>query len=331
MRLIDQLLKAYDYCTDGVKRDPRTLWWVKAVKILHLSVKKFMDKGLQDMAANLAFRTVLATVPALAMLFAIGKAFGFQKIVQSELLRYFPAQQHALEEASKYVDSYLAHVSQGVFVGIGLVFMLWTLISLMRNVEQKFNHIWGLLNDRPIGRQVIDYSAFLIIIPVIIICSAGLQIFMSETVQDTLPDSTLSPLLTRILDYTPIVLEWLAFTLAYKLIPNTKVQWMCAAVSGFLFGTVFYLFEWVLMAGQLWASSYNAIYGSFAFVLLFLLWLQYSWLIVLIGAVLTCSIQHNNQFEPEDRLDNLSEEYLKEMKRSSDELIATLREKHKQP
>lgn len=317
----------YRYCTVGVWTDASTHWWVSAVKIANLSVHKFLDKRLQDMACNLTYRTVLAVVPALAMLFAIGRGFGFQNLMQSELMRYFPAQRKALQEASHFVDNYLSHASQGVFVGIGIIFMLWTLISLMGNVEKTFNSIWGVPHDRPFFRKVIDYTAFLIILPVIMICSAGIQVMLSTTLNNSLiAASVVSPLMHRLLDFTPIVLEWVAFVLAYKLIPNTRVAMKPALISGLVFGTAFYLVEWLFVTGQIYVSNYNAIYGSFAFVLLLLVRLQLSWLIVLIGNVLTYAMQHNHDPFGVDNLDDLEHEYLERMRQASQEIITSMRD-----
>ena len=118
------------YCISGVWNDTRKLWSVQTLKVINLSVRAFMDRDLQTQACALTYRTVLAIVPALAMLFAIARGFGFQNLLQSELFRYFPAQRKALESALTYVDNYLSQASQGIFVGIGLVFLLWTLVSL---------------------------------------------------------------------------------------------------------------------------------------------------------------------------------------------------------
>ena len=131
------------YCISGVWDDTHSKFSVKALKVINLSVRSFLDRDLQQRAGSLTYNTVLAIVPALAMLFAIARGFGFQNLMQSELFRYFPAQRQALETALTYVDNYLSQASQGVFIGIGLVFLLWTLISLMSNVEDTFNHVWA--------------------------------------------------------------------------------------------------------------------------------------------------------------------------------------------
>ena len=164
------------YIISGVWNDTRDHWSVKMVKIINLSVQSFLDRDLQLRAASLTYSTVLAIVPALAMLFAIARGFGFQNLMQSELLRYFPSQRQALENALVYVDNYLSQASQGIFIGIGLIFLLWTLVSLMSNVENTFNHVWGITTRRSLQRKFTDYSALFLLLPVLIVCSAGISI-----------------------------------------------------------------------------------------------------------------------------------------------------------
>ena len=130
------------------------------------------------------------------------------------------------------------------------------------------------------------------------------------------------------LDFTPIVLEWIAFVVAFKLIPNTQVSFKCALASGLVSGTVFYLLEWLFVSGQIYVSNYNAIYGSFAFVLLLLVWLQLSWLIVLAGCVLTYALQHNGDHRDSDGLDAMQQEYLDRMGQASERIIDSLRDKY---
>ena len=110
------------YCINGVWDDTRSVWSVKTVKIINLSIRSYLERDLQMRSCALTYNTVLAVVPALAMLFAIARGFGFQNLLQSELFRYFPAQRQALETALTYVDNYLAQASQGIFIGIGLIF-----------------------------------------------------------------------------------------------------------------------------------------------------------------------------------------------------------------
>ena len=254
------------YCVSGVWEDSRTLLSVRAVKIVNLSIRSFLDRDLQIRAGSLTYSTVLAVVPALAMLFAIARGFGFQNLIQNELFRYFPSQQQALESASVYVENYLAQASQGIFIGIGLVFLLWTLISLMSNVEDTFNHVWCITAKRSLQRKFTDYTALFLLLPLLMLCSAGITIFMSDAVQHVFSGNRLTPVAHRLLAFTPTVISWIIFTAAFYLVPNTKVSFKGSLFAGVLCGTVFQLLQWLFVTGQVYVSKYNAIYGSFAFL-----------------------------------------------------------------
>ena len=297
------------YCISGVWSDTRNLWSVKVIKVINLSVRSFLDRDLQTQACALAYRTFLAIVPALAMLFAIARGFGFQNLLQSELFKYFPAQRHALEGALGYVENYLAQASQGIFIGIGLIVLLWTLISLMSSVEDSFNHVWGVTTKRSLQRKITDYSALFMLLPVLMVCSAGISIFMSETVQRVFEGNALSPVMHGLLSFMPIFISWLVFTAAFYLIPNTKVRFLSALFAGILCGTLFHVVQWLFVTGQVYVSKYNAIYGSFAFLPLMLVWVQLSWLITLSGVVLTYSWQNFDSFALRDQVEDISLTY----------------------
>lgn len=307
--LWQRLKRNVRYCISGVWEDTRALWSVKTVKILNLSVHSFLDRDLQLRAGSLTYNTVLAIVPALAMLFAIARGFGFQNLMQTQLFRYFPAQEQALETALTYVDNYLAQASQGAFIGIGLIFLLWTLISLMSNVENTFNHIWGVTTKRSFQRKLTDYTALFLLLPLLMICSAGISIFMSDAVQHMFEGNALSPMKHRLLAFMPTFISWIIFTAAYYLIPNTKVKFKGALFAGVLCGTVFQIVQWLFVSGQMYVSKYNAIYGSFAFLPLLLVWLQLSWLIALSGVVLTYALQNFDGFAYRDKANDVSQNY----------------------
>ena len=302
-----------DYCVNGVWDDTRTLPSVRALKVINLSVRSFLDRDLQIRAGSLTFSTVLAVVPALAMLFAIARGFGFQNLLQNELFRYFPSQHQALETALAYVDNYLAHASQGIFIGIGLVFLLWTLVSLMSNVEDTFNHVWGITAKRSLQRKFTDYTALFLILPLLMFCSAGISIFMSDAVQHVFAGNPLSPVAHRLLSFMPTVIAWIAFTAAFYLVPNTRVNLKGALIVGVLCGTTFQLVQWLFVSGQVYVSKYNAIYGSFAFLPLLLVWLQLSWLIALSGVVLTYAWQNFDRFSYNDKVSDISQRYANDM------------------
>ena len=139
-------------------------------------------------------------------IFAICKGFGFQHIIQSQLFDYFPAQRNALEYMLGFVDQYLDQMKGGVFVGIGLCFLLWTLISLLSNIEKAFNDIWQVQGGRSFYRKVTDYTSMFLILPILMVASSG----FSE------PFAALGLSISSIYTYRFVLYRYLYFYTQYK-------------------------------------------------------------------------------------------------------------------
>lgn len=291
-RLIQRVMACWQYCSAGVWQDTRRTAGVRAVKIANLSVASFLDRGLQIRSMALTYSTVLAIVPALALMVAIGRGFGLQDMLQSELFVLFPSQRQVISTFLGFVDSYLSNASQGIFVGVGIIVLLWTIFSLLSGIEDAFNNIWDVGKGRTLFRKFTDYITICLMVPVLLICSAGISIFMSSAIQNIFNLPFLTPFANMLLELAPLALSWLAFALSYYLFPNTRVKFKYAAISGALASIGFYILQWLFVSGQIYVSKYNAIYGSFAFLPLLLIWLQMSWLILLSGCVLTYSMQN---------------------------------------
>ncbi len=324
-------MRLYRYCATDVWNDTSPSRSVALIKTLNLAVSSFTSKRLQQKACALTYSTVLAIVPTLAMLFAIGRGFGFQNILQSELFRYFPAQRQALESALEFVNRYLEQASQGVFVGIGVVFLLWTLVSLMRNVEHTFNEIWDIGKSRSIYRQITDYTVMFILLPVLMLLSAGVNLLVSNGISSVMAKlHIVSPLWQRVLDLSPMAIAWVVFVCVLWLIPNTKVKLRCALWPGVVCGTLSHALQLIFVSGQIYVSKYNAVYGTFAFLPLLLIWLQLVWLITLSGVAVVYSIQNVASWNFSGSIKHISPYYASELAIAMAAVIAvrfTLRQK----
>lgn len=310
IRTIVRLRAAYEYCREGVWSSAENTLGIRLIKTANLSVRSFLDRGLQSKSMALTYSTVLAIVPAFALLVAIGRGFGLQNVVERELYIYFPSQGEAVSTALSFVDRYLNQATQGLFVGIGIVFLLWTLISLLSSIEEAFNNIWDIKSRRGILQKITDYIAICLIIPILMLCSSGVSIFMSTIVQSGPGAEILTPVVNTALEISPFILTWLAFVLSFWLIPNTKVSFKYAAISGAVCALAFTILQLLFVNGQIYVSKYNAIYGSFAFLPLLLIWLQFSWLILLFGCVLTYSLQNIFAFNFLGNIENVSDRYM---------------------
>ena len=308
-RIKSRAISIWNYCAHDVWRDSRSDWRINLIKTLNLSVRSFLNSETQARASALTFNTILAIVPALALLFAIGRGFGFQNLLQSQLFNILPAQQESFDIALGFVDSYLAQSSEGVFVGIGIAMLLWTMISLMTNVESSFNAIWGVKQGRSFWRKATDYTAMLLILPILMICASGLQIFLSSTLQSIFRLDFMTPMASITLQIISYVVTWLFFTAVYIFVPNTKVKFKNALIAGLISGTAFLVLQWIFVSGQMYVARYNAIYGSFAFLPLLLIWIQLSWVVVLSGCVICYSAQNIYRFNFEKEVKDISADY----------------------
>jgi membrane protein len=200
-------------------------------------------------------------------------------------------------------------VKGGVFVGIGIVLLLWTVLSLISNIENCFNEIWLVKKSRSYYRRVTDYFSFMLLLPIFIICSSGLSIFVS-TIFSTLSEYNLfTPFLSSLIKTAPYILTIFLFTGLYMFLPNTRVKFRNAFYAGIFAGILFQTFQYIYISGQIWVSKYNAIYGSFAALPLLLLWLQMSWFICLLGAELAYAGQNIQDYEFEADSKNISRRY----------------------
>lgn len=308
-RLTNKVKSMIDYCTEGVWNDPRQNMRVSTIKVINLSVRSFLNADLQTKACAMTYRTLLAVVPALALVCAIGRGFGLQNIIMEQMIKQLPSQHQALESAFGFVNSYLSQASGGIFVGVGVVFLLWTVISLIRCIESSFNDIWQVAKGRSIWRMVTDYLAIILVLPILLICSNGITIFMSTSLSQLLPYGFIKPAIEVLFDGIGVVLTWLFFAATYMLIPNTKVKFKNAIIPGILVGTACQILQWLFLTGQLYVAKYNAIYGSFSFLPLFLIWMQLVWLFTLTGGVLCYAIQNIGEYNYGDNIKQMSISY----------------------
>ena len=284
--------------------------YINTIKTIILAVRGFRNDSLQTKASALTYSTLLSIVPFFAVLLGIAKGFGFQAIVRKELTDYFPGHEAELNQVFEFVENYLAQAQGGIIIGISLIILFYTVINLVSSIEETFNGIWQIKKSRPWFRRISDYLALFLVLPILMISSSGLSLFVS-TLQNSFLSQYLffTPLMEVILKIAPYIITILAFTALYIAVPNTKVRFFNGLVAGILAGCAFQFFQFVYISGQIWVSRYNAIYGSFAALPLLLLWLQLSWLICLFGAEISYASQNVKKFSFERDSKNISRRY----------------------
>lgn len=275
---------------------PLRYLFYEVIKKLMLAIKFFTTKRVLNSAAALTYSTLLAIVPIMAVVFAIARGFGYSKYIETWFRDALTSQPKAAETIIGFVNSYLIHTKSGIFLGLGLVFMLWTVLMLTSNIEKTFNDIWQVKKPRGFFRTCTDYLAMFFLIPVIIVLTSGISIFVSTIFTKMNDYMLLGPLVRSMVFLMPYLFMSLIFTVLYVFMPNTRVKLRYAIVPGILAGVAMQWLQLFYIHSQIWVSSYNAIYGSFAALPLFMLWVQISWSICLFGAELCYTSQNSEDY-----------------------------------
>ena len=274
---------------------------VKYLKIFLLALRGFQEDRLQLRASALTFYSLLSVVPVLALAFAISKGFGLEQLLEKRLMENIPEQEGIVLQILGFADSLLASTRSGLMAGIGTVLLLWTVIKVLGNIEESFNDIWKIKKARSYGRKFSDYLSLMLLAPILFILASSSTVFITTQVRDITEKIELlgyvSPFIFFFLNLLPYVLIWVLFSFVYIFLPNTKVRFRSGILAGILAGTVYQITQWAYIGFQVGVAKYNAIYGSFAALPLFFIWMQLSWLIVLLGAEIAFAHQNIASYE----------------------------------
>lgn len=282
------------------------------VKVVVIAVRTFFDDKVMTKAAALTYSTLFAIVPILALIFAIARGFGFENIVQNLLDKGIIGQNDTVNTVTAFIDGYMKYVSSGAFIGIGLLFLLWSVYSLADGIESNLNAIWHVKQSRGMGRKITDYFSLILLIPIGIICLSGLSVLASSILSRMEGFQLLGGFVRFLVFAMPYLVAGLILTGFYIFMPNTKVKFKYAVIPGFLAGCLFQALQQLYFSGQLALSSYNQIYGGFAALPLFLFWLNISWSIILFGCQLAYVSQNNdhfNYFKEPDKISRRHEDF----------------------
>ncbi len=274
---------------------------------LRQTLAGFTGNNLMLRASALTFTTVLSIVPFLAVAFSVLKGMDFQNTdtIRELLLTVSAGREQVVDAIIGYIDN----TNVKTLGAVGTAFLFMTVISLLSNIESTFNSIWNAPQGRSIFQKVTNYISICLVVPVLLVTAisftASLQ--SSSVVQGILSYSVMSHVYLALLKIVPHVSVWIAMLLLYSFMPNIRVKPLPALGGAIIAGSAWLFAQWLYMRFQIGAGKYNAIYGSFAQFPLFLIWVQLSWTIILIGAQLSYVFQHRNSLDWEARYAVVSE------------------------
>lgn len=287
---------------DSANKSYRRLYY-RTLKIVLIAARGFVKDKCSLRASALTFYSMLSIVPVLAMAFGIAQGFGFRKSWSQWLRQNFSGQEDVLDEIIAFVDNLLANVNGGVVAGAGLIFLFWTVLQLMNNIEESLNTVWETDRPRTWERKFTDYLTVVLIAPVLVFISSGITVFVTGQIESALSllsiDRYVQPAVEFIGQLIPYALIWLLLTLVYMIMPNVNVKFQSALAAGILAGALYQITQWGYITFQIGVSRYGAIYSTFAALPLFMIWLQLSWLIFLFGAEISFAHQNVARYKVE--------------------------------
>ncbi|MEE4176626.1 MAG: YihY/virulence factor BrkB family protein [Bacteroides sp.] len=283
---------------------------IKHLRIFMLALRGFNEDKVAMRASALTYYTLFSIVPFVGLAFGIAKGFGLDAFLENQLETALSGREEVLHWILSFSKSILQTTSGGLVAGVGLIILLYTIFQVMRNIELSFNDIWQVNKARDWTRMLSDYFAMMFITPLFLIMSSAATVFINTQVSQFSNNleflSFLSPVLLFLVRLVPYLLIWLMLSILYMVMPNTKVKFSSALVAGIIAGTLFQLVQWGYIFFQIGVSRYNAIYGSFAALPLLLMWMQISWLVVLLGAEISYAYQNVENYEFDVESQNIS-------------------------
>ena len=278
----------------GEYRNPVARWAVRQYKLLFYTVQGLSSHGTMVRSAALTFYTLMSLVPVVALVFAVVKGFGLAEGLEQNLYEVLPQSPEVIDYVVGFAQKALARTQGGWVALVGVLTLFWAVIKVFGSIEDAFNNIWEVRSTRSAARKYGDYIAVVVVAPILWVISSSMGNYAAEILG--VAGSPAFEVLSRA---GSLVVAWVMFTFIYVVLPSTKVRFTAALTAGVVAGTAFVLFQWGYVYLQRWMTSYNAIYGSFAALPLFLLWMQISWEILLLGGELSFAYQNVARFDEE--------------------------------
>jgi len=258
--------------------------------LLRLTFQRARKERLPQVAGSLTFTTLLSVVPFLAVSFALFTRFPsvmnrFEHALDELLLRSLLPDEIA-RTVLRYLHQFAANA--GGLTLVGSLFLLVAAMALMLTVENAFNQIWSVKKNRPFFKRLGLYVLMLALGPPVLGVSLWATSYVLGESMGWLRQ--LPPEAAFVLHLGPAVLTWLALACLYHYVPNTRVRWWQAIVGALVAAAALELGKRGFAAWLLKVPTYKAVYGAFAVLPLFLLWVYFSWLVTLAAALLASNL-----------------------------------------
>jgi membrane protein len=276
-------------------------YWIRQVRIIYMVIKGISRDNIYIKASALTYFTILSVIPLVALAFGIAKGFGLQDELRAQIIMQFHNQEQVMAWILDFANNMLEEASGGWIAGVGVALLFYTVGQLLNYVETTINSIWRVDETRVWYRKMTDYLAIIIMVPVIFIASSSVTVLANTKLNDLLSQSKMlevfKPVVSFLVQLIPFILLCILATAAFLVMPNTRVKIRPAIIAGLVTGIALQVLQILYVQSQLGITKLGTLYGSFAAVPLLMIWVQVTWVALLMGAQLSYYIQNITRYE----------------------------------
>ena len=288
---------------------PKKRLLYRFLQTIILVARGFKDQVVVVRANSLSFALLFAFIPMMALIFAIARGFGFEEILKDKVSAGFLAEANIAPMLLEWVERYLETAREGLFLGIGLIVLIWAVHAFFNMLEKSFNSIWNVKKTRSFGRRMTNYVMTLLLVPVLVVVTSGISIFLNSTEVLAPVLQAIEPIRKFMLRFIPFIATSAVFTWIFIAIPNTKVKFSSAIIPGIVMGFLYQVVQALSMFLVVLLTRMSIVYGAFSAIPLVLIWLNITCWLLLVGAELSFAIQNNEHFAYERDIETMSRRY----------------------
>ena len=275
--------------------------FIKYMKVMMITIKTFSSEKIGFQAVALSFFSTMSVVPFVAIVFAVTGGLGLADKLREFLYEYFNNSQQIIDTILGFAQNIINTAQSSAMGLVSALLFVWIVIWMMMSVEKVFNNVWRVQKSRKLLKRLPVTLAMLLVSPFIVLVFFGGTVVYSHALNYMGLDVESFTIFKTILGWILFgVVATLTFSAMYKFIPNAAVDYSNALRAAIFSGIAFTIMQYVYLETQVMVTRLNGIYGAFAAVPLFMIWINVGWFIILIGAELSYAFQHVDNYNIED-------------------------------
>lgn len=275
--------------------------FIKYLKVMMITIKTFSSEKIGFQAVALSFFSTMSVIPFVAIVFGITGGFGLADKLKELLYDYFNNSQQIIDTVLGFAQNIIDTAQSNALGLVSALLFFWIVIWMMMSVEKVFNNVWRVQKSRNLFRRLSVIIAMLLVSPFIVMVFFGGSFVYSHALGYLGLNIESFSTLTTMISWTLFgALATLTFSAMYKFIPNAPVDYANALRAAAYSGIAFTVMQYLYLETQVFVTRLNGIYGAFAAVPLFMIWINIGWFIILIGAELSYAFQHVDSYNIED-------------------------------